>query len=443
MRVSLDLSLAPPRIAPGSALPELAPVPGILDAANVVILGASIMESAFGRSAEGAALRPALLECFVAAGFTGTLHSWASAGDQVSHTRAEFAAAKAALSADEGANLYIAHTGGNNVSGQRPWPGGQASFVADYDALIAEVTATDTLLPLPLTKRLYGKEGGYADPLSVIPGDAGSEANGSKPYNEGIVIPRIAQIMPDWLDASGVPFVNPYELADTWPDLTGSDGVHGYGMTMARYILAKTAGRALGVAKGASRAGRALVYDIRGNADPADMAWGADFNRYQTYPGGGYVDWLHGARFTDGGFDPHVTVWWSGQYQTGSSYTPEAFARIADPRFHRDEIVAGGLYVQGAQVFTLHIGGLSPGDRMTMTCVGVRGAAGTNRRGGLTLMAGGVTETRVLDAATDAASNQVTFGQVEIPDSGEVALSLAVMADGQYGYLHGLVMDFA
>lgn len=157
MNSALDLGLGSSQFSFGPSAPPasagLLPVPGILDAANVVILGASIMEGAFGRTAEGAAMRQALQDCAAAAGFAGTLHSHVSSGDKVAQTRAEFAAARAALAADQGANLYIAHTGGNNVTGARPYPGGEAGFAADYDGLIADVTATDTLLPLPLTKR--------------------------------------------------------------------------------------------------------------------------------------------------------------------------------------------------------------------------------------------------------------------------------------------------
>lgn len=39
----------------------------------------------------------------------------------------------------------------------------------------------------------------------MIPGDPASEASDSKPYNGNVVTPRIAQIMSDWIDGSGVP----------------------------------------------------------------------------------------------------------------------------------------------------------------------------------------------------------------------------------------------
>ena len=151
MRFGLDLTLKPASIGPAgpiaspppspppppaadTAEPGLQPVPGILDAANVVILGASIMEGAFGRSDDGS-LRQSIVGCAAAAGFTGTLRSYASSGDKIADTRTEYATAKADLSADEGRNLYIAHTGGNIVSGARPFPGRQATFEAPRRAM--------------------------------------------------------------------------------------------------------------------------------------------------------------------------------------------------------------------------------------------------------------------------------------------------------------------
>ena len=419
----------------------MAPIPGILDAANVVILGASIMQSGFGANGSE---RQALRDCAAAAGFTGVLLSYAVSGHQIANTRTRFADAKADLSTDEGNNLYIAHTGGNNVSSQRPYPGGEAAIANDYDALIADITATDTFLPLPLTKRLYGRASGYTDPNSVNPADPASAANGSLPYNENILHPRIASLMPDWMGSDGMPVVNPYEVADRFPDLTGSDGIHGYGASIARYILAKVAGRAHGIARGSSRAGKSILYDIRGNTEPNDSTWGQAFNSLQFYNNiGQNYPWLFGAGNTDGSFDPHILIYPSGSYQNNSSYGPDAFARIPDTRFHHAALVERGLFVQGSQEFTLNFEGLTPGDQLTMTAVGVRSSGAANRKADATLNVGSASETLTLDAATSAPANQITFSPVTVPADGSARLSLSVTAGSTFGYLHAVALDFS
>lgn len=292
------------------------------------------------------------------------------------------------------------------------------------------------------TKRLYGKESGYTDPLSVIPGDEASEANGSKPYNEALIVPRIGQIMPDWLDATGTPYVDPYALGKADPDLTGSDGIHGYGAAIARYILARVAERALGLAEGGSRAGRSILYNIAGG-EPNDMTWGG-INTVLSYPAEGLNHpTLYGAGNVDGGFDPFAVLRAGGTYQGASGGAGTGtYARIADTRFHHPEIVNQGIYVQGAQVYRLDLAGLTPGDRMIVTAIGVRDAGGTQRRGALTLEVGGVAQTRELDASSESGANQVVFAPETIPATGAARLSLAVAEGASYGYLHGLVLDF-
>lgn len=163
--------------------------------------------------------------------------------------------------ATEGRNLYVAHTGGNNVAGSRPYPGGAGNFTADYDTLIANVTTTDALIPLPLTKRLYGIDtAGYPNnPNDVIQGNVASEAFGSKPYKDNIIIPRIAQIAPLWIGEGGVSDIDPYAVVARDPAILLSDGVYEPGFPIATYILSRLAARAFGTREEASRSGRSYV----------------------------------------------------------------------------------------------------------------------------------------------------------------------------------------
>jgi hypothetical protein len=422
------------------------PIPGILDAANVVVLGASIMQGVFGRT-DNATLKASLAANFAQAGFTGALQSYARSGDQIINSRDEFAAAKVAHVSGEGDNFYFAHIGGNNVSGAngRPFPGGQATFEADYDALIADITATDTFLPLPLTKRLYGKDNvpPYStEPLPVIPGNPSTDVNGSLPYNQNILHPRIAALMPEWVDAGGVPYVNPYEIADRFPDTTFSDGTHGYGASGGLYLIAKIAGRALGIAKGSSRAGKSIVYGF-GNGE---AFWGQNYNRTRQLTGSNttvQVDkYVWGAKCTDGTFDPHILYYPIGTYQTVTNIAAPDFSRVADTRFHHAEL-ARGLYLQGTQEYVSHFEDLTPGDTLTMSVMGLRDAGGTNRVGRYTLTAGTDVQVLDLDASTASASNQVVFAPAAVPPSGKVSLSVAVAPGSTYGYLHGALLAFS
>ncbi|MEO0659825.1 MAG: hypothetical protein AAFY74_20480 [Pseudomonadota bacterium] len=413
--------------------PVLSPVPGILEAPHVIVLGASIMDAAFGG---GQTLRPEMQTYAQAAGFTGTLHARSQSGEQVVHTRTRLAGVQTepGIAATTGQNLYLVHTGGNNVSGSRPWPGGETGFAAEYDGLMQDITATDAVVPMPLTKRLY------TSAPQVIHGDPASEANGSRPYNENIIYPAIDQYAPAWRPAGQAPFVNPYELADRYPQVLSSDGVHGYGAALGRYVLARVAARARGLPEGQSRAGRAFLYSPqRGN--PNEMTIGP-INRFISLATGSFQNnpLLCGAVDTDGLFDPFIEALTTDVFQNSSNNAGTGtYVRLADARFHDPEIVNTGLYVQGTKVYELTFAHLTPGDTVRVTAAGVRNAGGTGRRGLVSLSTGEALE---LDASNVAASNQVSFAPVPVPADGRLTLSLAVAPGSQYGYLHGVLLEF-
>ena len=408
-------------------------VPGILTAPNIIVLGASIMSAGFGGSST---LRSGLQDYAWAAGFTGTLHTRAASGDNIADTRARLADIKAdpVLQATEGQNLYIVHTGGNNVSGPRPYPGGADTFTADYDSLMQDITSTDAVIPLPLTKRLY-----VAEP-QVLDGDVDSEENGSKPYNENIIYPAIDQYAPDWRAAGQVPYANPYALADRWPQLLSEDGVHGYSASIARFILARIAARAMGHASGQSRSGMSILYSPQ-KGSPDEIGIGP-INRMVSNGNGRYLNYplLCGAIALDGGFEPFIEVTTNDVFQNASTNAgADTYARIADTRFHDLGIVNQGIYVQEAQVYELEFGQLTPGDTVRVSAVGVRNSGGASRRGVISLSDGQSLE---LDASNIAGSNQVTLAPVTVPSDGRLTLGLSVAAGSTYGYLHGVLLEF-
>ena len=166
-------------------------------------------------------------------------------------------------------------------------------------------------------------------------------------------------------------------------------------------------------------------------------------NRFRCYANENFQNHplLAGAVRTDGTFDPFITLLTSGRMQNGSNNAGTGtFARIPDSRFHDADLVNNGIYVQGALSYNLHFDDLVPGDTVTITAVGVRNASGTNRRGLVTLSTGQALE---LDAANNAASNQIVFDPVTVPASGSITLSLTVAPGSTYGYLHGVMLDFS
>lgn len=431
MEISTALTLTAPSSTSGDLpLPTplaqgLSPLANVMDAPKIIILGASIMEGAFGT---GGTVHAHVANWANAMGITGTLVSHASSGDQIVDTTAAVSTAKSAHAASEGANLYIVHTGGNNISGDRPYPGGSAGFETDYDALISAVIAGgDRIIPLPLTFRHYGN--------TVAQGV--NEEEGSAPYNDAILLPRIASHAPDWMGATR-PHIDPYAFAITNQGLILSDGIHGYGHTIAQYILSRLIGRALGRRETDSRAGQGLVFGFNSGA-PQDYTPGA-INRVVGYPNGTGYPVGFGAVTDTGDVDPFLQLTY-GSFTNGNSGGDGAgaFGRVADTRFHDAALLGGSLYVQGSTVYTLRIGCLTPGDSVTVTAVASRASVAENRKGLVTLQGA---EALVLDAGTSAVSNQVVFAPVTVPATGELVLTLAVDTGSSYGYLSGLALDF-
>lgn len=414
-------------------------LPGILDADNIVMLGASIMEDAF--VTEGT-VTPGLQAYATAAGFTGTLQSYAESGNTVSDTIARHATAQADLAATAGNNVYVVHAGGDTVSAQRPYPGGAGDFGSDYTTLLGNITSTsDTVIPLPLTKRLYGlADPNYPNvPGAVVQDDVASEANGSKPYNDAIILPAMATHAPDWLADETTPFVDPYAFVNADTDVLDNDGIHGPGYVFARYVLAQVAGRAMGRDASASRVGTSLIYDLR-TGDPRDATIGAR-NVVQGYPNEAVAPALfYGAVTTNGRFDPHIKTRLGSYHAQTSGMGADAFGRLADTRFHDLDLVGTGIYVQGSETYQVTVNNLTPGDVVTVSCCGVRNASGTNRRGEVTLTGG---QSLILDASTSSLSNQIAFAPIPVPVTGRIMLTLSVAPTSTYGYMHGLILDFA
>lgn len=420
----------------------LLPLAGILDAPNVVILGASLEKYGFATSAMAdGAVHADILAYAAAMGFTGTLRCHAIAGSLLSSSIGQHAtvAALAPVAAVQGQNLYICGGGGNNVTNARPYPGGAAAMATDYATLAANVAARgDRLIPLELTKRLY------PGAPAVVHGDAASEANGSLPYNAAIIRPRIALSAPDWLDAGGAPWIDTYGLAARWPELL-TDGTHGYGHQFGHHILSRLAARARGLRQGDARpAGQAILWK------PVDSTRAIGTVNTLASWSSGTPDpafFFHtGAIRTDGGVEHFLNI--ISQKFVGRSAGPgtSAHARLADARFHALPFGSNAAYYvqsgSAVEAVTLTFQNLNPGERIRLSVAGCANSSSGTRRTLATLLPSG--EALSIPNHTTAASNQGVFAPVTVPASGQIALTIApdVAGGGTYGYLGGLILDW-
>ena len=113
--------------------------------------------------------------------------------------------------------VFMIHAGGNNVSATRPYTNldedGVAGIATDMQAIVRLIQAGGhTAIMSSISYRSYGGI---------------SEDQGSKPYNDNIVIPLIRSMMPEYFnELTGRPIVDMYEIAFNDPSLLKADGIH-------------------------------------------------------------------------------------------------------------------------------------------------------------------------------------------------------------------------
>lgn len=168
----------------------------------IVVIGASLMNSMFGRSLTTPhATATSLLQ---AAGHNLPVYGWATNGAQLAESDDHYTAARAAFPNA----LILSHFGGGNVTSIRPYPGGQAAFEAGLAELLAVAAGDARFYPASMSFR------DYDDTTFITP------ANGSKPYNENLLIPWIAANFPHAMASYGRPKLDYYRRVlqdfETW-----------------------------------------------------------------------------------------------------------------------------------------------------------------------------------------------------------------------------------
>ncbi|MEM7507415.1 MAG: fibronectin type III domain-containing protein [Pseudomonadota bacterium] len=421
-----------------SVVAGFGPIPGVLNADNVVVLGASLMFRSFGdRAASASAYASAV-------GFTGTLQPRGVGGDVIDDTIAVYQTYESDFAGSLGSNALIIHTGGNNVSNSRPYPGGDTAISGDLDALITSAKANgDQVILMDLSKRLYSSA------PTVVPGQA--DLNGSLPYNENIWRPLIESELPDWYD-QGAPVVSFYDFVERYEDVLEPAGIHpdnhpgsDFYRAIYQFPLARIAARAKGL-RNDSRMGRALVFDFGENSGNDDYLPAA-VNRVpwlDSHPDP-YKNVVVAAQATDGSIDHFIECAIEGFHSVNQGGNGAgAFPRLADTRLHDAEAMGDNLFVGTVGGNTVNSGTLTfrqltPGDTLTVTVAASRSSTDTNRRGDVTVNG----ETLVLDASNTAVSNQITFTPFIVPATGEVQVRLDKRSDSSFGYISAVLLDFA
>ncbi len=115
------------------------------------------------------------------------------------------------------ASFVLLHVGGNNISKNRPYPGGAEELQNSLQILLEEIKKAGKI---PVLSRISYRK--YAEPYIVPP-----DSNGSGPYVYKIYDPLIARYSPDfynWNKRKGL--VDFYSLIKSNPKYLSEDGVH-------------------------------------------------------------------------------------------------------------------------------------------------------------------------------------------------------------------------
>ncbi len=115
------------------------------------------------------------------------------------------------------ARYVCIHIGGNNVSPNRPYPGGAEQLTEDLHAILSMIEKAGKI---PILSRLSYRA--YKGEKPVPP-----EENGSGPYVTAIYDPMIKQYCPDFFDhETGQGLVDAYTWFKDHPEELSPDGVH-------------------------------------------------------------------------------------------------------------------------------------------------------------------------------------------------------------------------
>ena len=195
--------------AGGVTLRVITTTPAVQPIDAVVVIGASIMNSMFGRSLTTP--HATATNLLAAEGHSLPVYGWATNSAQLAAAPTHYSEARAAFPNA----LIISHFGGGNVTSIRPYPGGQTEFTSGLANYLAVTAGDNRFYPASMTFRDYN------DNTFITP------ANGTRPYNENLLIPWIASNFPHAMAPYGRPKLDYYRRTildfETW---LLSDNIH-------------------------------------------------------------------------------------------------------------------------------------------------------------------------------------------------------------------------
>ena len=189
----------------------------------VVVIGASHEFAMFGKDL--ATPNAEATSMLAAAGHNLPVYGWATGGARLDQADDHYTAARNAFPNA----LIVSQFGGNNVSDSRPYPGGQTTFNTGLSGLLGVASGDTRFYPASLTFR------DYDDTTFITP------ANGSKPYNENLLLPWITTNFPHAMAPYGRPKVDLYRFVlSDFENLLDTDNIHftptGYAALKDYYI---------------------------------------------------------------------------------------------------------------------------------------------------------------------------------------------------------------
>ncbi len=169
-----------------------------------------------GASIQAQSIRNAVFKEMVAArfGYDPVIFNTAVGGWQTKHVRD---ALPRILAEHPHARFVVIHIGGNNVSLNRPYPGGESEIRDDLVAILDGILAAGKI---PILSRLSYRAYTWDPPIPP-------EENGSGPYVEAIYDPLIEQYCPLFFDReTGRGLVDAYGWFKSHQDELSGDGIH-------------------------------------------------------------------------------------------------------------------------------------------------------------------------------------------------------------------------
>ncbi len=210
---------------------------------KAVLLGDSIAQGIWDAQADSSAMDLDVAFAIDASAYVETAEEGTN-GDTAEDLRDAIDTILSGHSVEAYPTYFIGHIGTNNVTQTRPYfdPNGNASdlidgFADDLDYIFNAITTAGH-------KMFFGQIPFYDRPLpDPETGDKDGtcvrfQYLGSRPYNENIITPWLAENTPEYCHADGTPYLQNYELTYD-SDIISDDGIHpsfaGY-QTYYRYM---------------------------------------------------------------------------------------------------------------------------------------------------------------------------------------------------------------